>query len=80
VARAVLAPAFGVEVQACAPTDHRCAEALDGVGVPLVPIGQLVRPPLSNAIWPSAADLPPRTVDECDAPPAPGVMPAGGWR
>ena len=76
----------------CAPPDF--AELLAGVGVPLVPIGQPVRLPVTGATPPSAADLPPRAAElvtaqfdtvaaaaeECDAPVATGVMPTGVWR
>jgi vancomycin aglycone glucosyltransferase len=42
------------QVQVCAPPDF--AEPLAGVGVPLVLMGQPVRPPVTKA----APDLPPR--------------------
>jgi hypothetical protein len=81
--------ALGGEVRVCAPPDF--AELLARVGVPLVPVGQLVRPMVTAATPPSAADLPPRAaelvaaqfdtvaaaVEECDAQVATGVMPAG---
>jgi vancomycin aglycone glucosyltransferase len=41
--------ALGAEVQVCAPLDQEFAELLAGVGVPLVPIGQPVRPPVTKA-------------------------------
>ena len=80
--------ALGGEVRVCAPPDF--AELLARVGVPLVPIGQLVRPPVT-ATPQSAADLPRRAAElvaaqfdtvaavaeECDALVAGGVMPAG---
>ena len=72
------------------------AELLAGVGVPLVPVGQPVRLPVTEGTPPSAADLPRRVAElvaapfdtvaagaeECegDAPVATGVMPAGVWR
>jgi hypothetical protein len=75
----------------CAPPDF--AE-LACVRVPLVPVGQPVRPPVTGAGPPSAAaDLPRRAADlvaaqfdtvaaaaeGCDAPVATGVMPTGVW-
>ena len=71
---AVQVRALGAEVQVCAPPDQEFAELLAGVGVPLVPIGQPVRLPVTKATPPPAA------VEECDAPVATGVMPTGGWR
>ncbi len=56
----------------CAPQDF--AELLARVGMPLVPIGQPLRPPVTGATPPSAA------AEECDAPVATGVMPTGVWR
>lgn len=70
------------------------AELLARVGVPPVPIGQPVRPRVTGATPPSAADLPPGAAElvaaqfdtvaavgqECDAPVATGVMPTGVWR
>jgi vancomycin aglycone glucosyltransferase len=84
--------ALGAEVRVCPPPDF--AELLAGGGVPLVPIGQPVCPPVTKATTPSAADLPRRAAElvavqfntvaaaaeECDAPFATGVMPTGGWR
>src|SRR5215217_4364527 len=89
VGLAVRLRALGAEVRVCAPPDF--AELLARGGVPLVPVGQPVRPPVTAATPPSAADLPPRAaklvaaqidtvavaVEECDAPVATGVMPAG---
>ena len=89
---AVQLGSLGAEARVCAPPDF--AELLAGVGVPLVPIGQPVRPPVTGGTPPSAADLPPRAAElvaaqfdtvaaaaqECDAPVATGVMPTGGWR
>ena len=43
VALAVRLRELGAEVQVCAPPD--CAERLAEVGVPLVPVGEPVRPP-----------------------------------
>jgi vancomycin aglycone glucosyltransferase len=94
VGLAVQVRALGAEVQVCAPPDQEFAELLAGAGVPLVPIGQPVRPPVAKATPPSAAELPPRAAElvaaqfdtvaaaaeECDAPVATGVMPTGGWR
>ncbi|MGH3321975.1 MAG: glycosyltransferase [Streptosporangiaceae bacterium] len=47
---------LGAEVRVCAPPD--CAERLAEVGVPLVPVGQPVRPLVHGATPPSAADVP----------------------
>jgi vancomycin aglycone glucosyltransferase len=82
----------GAEVVVCAPPDF--AEPLAGVGVPLLPIRQPLRLPVTGATPPSAADLPPSAVEllaaqfdtvaaaaeECDAPVPTGVMPTGAWR
>jgi vancomycin aglycone glucosyltransferase len=73
-------PLEGLAGQVCAPPHQEFAELLAGVGVPLVPIGQPVRPPVTKATTPSA-DLPPRAAaEECDAPVATDVMPTGGLR
>ena len=91
VGLAVRLRALGAEVRVCAPPDF--AELLARVGVPLVPIGQPVRPRVTGETPPSAADLPPRAAElvaaqfdtvaaaaeECDAPVATGVMPTGVW-
>ncbi|MDC0744871.1 hypothetical protein [Polyangium mundeleinium] len=61
--RAVQLGARGAEARVCAPPDF--AELPAGVGVPLVPIGQPVCPPVTGAT------LPPR---------AAVLMPTGGWR
>jgi hypothetical protein len=61
VALAVRLQAIGAEVRVCAPPD--CAERLAEVGVPLVPVGQPVRPLVHGATPPSAADVPRRTSD-----------------
>jgi vancomycin aglycone glucosyltransferase len=45
----------------CAPPDF--AELLADAGVPLVPIGQPVRLPVTGATLPSAADLPPHAAE-----------------
>ena len=47
---------LGAEVRVCAPPDF--AELLARVGVPLVPVGQPVRPLVTGATPPTAADLP----------------------
>jgi vancomycin aglycone glucosyltransferase len=52
VGLAVQLGALGAEVRVCAPPDF--AELLAGVGVPLVPIGQPVRPPVTKATTPAA--------------------------
>ena len=79
----------GHSARRCAPPDF--AELLARVGVPLVPVGQPVRPMVHGATPPSAADLPRRAAElvaaqfdtvaaaaeGCDALVAIGVMPAG---
>jgi len=81
--------ALGAELPACAPPD--LVERRNGVSVPVMPIGRPVRPLVPGAIPPPAADLPRRAAgllaaqfgtvaaaaDGCDAPVAPGMMPAG---
>ena len=76
---------LGAEERVCAPPD--CAELLARVGMPLVPVGQPVRPLVTGATPPSAADLPWRTAELVraaaegwDALVATGVMAAGVWR
>src|SRR5215208_409664 len=80
--------ALGAEMPVCAPPDF--AELLARVGVPLVPIGQPVRPLVTGAP-PSPADLPrpaaelvaaqfdtaPAAAEGCDELVATGVIPAG---
>jgi vancomycin aglycone glucosyltransferase len=89
---AVQLRALGAEVPVCAPPDF--AGLLARVGVPLVPIGQPVRPLVNGATPPSAADVPRRAAElviaqfdpvaeaaeRCDALVATGVMPNGVWR
>ena len=59
VGLAVRLRALGAEVRVCAPPDF--AELLARVGVPLVPVGQPVRPLVTGAgPPPTAADLPRR--------------------
>ena len=91
VGLAVRLRALGAEVRVCAPPDF--AELLARVGGPLVPVGQPVRPLVTGATPPSAADLPRRAAElvaaqfdtvaavaeGCDALVATGVMPAGVW-
>jgi vancomycin aglycone glucosyltransferase len=90
VGLAVRLGALGAEVRVCAPPDF--AELLAGVGVPLVPIAQPVRPPVRGErrrrrrTCPRAAKLVAAQFDsvaaaaeECDAPVATGVMAAGVW-
>jgi vancomycin aglycone glucosyltransferase len=91
VGLAVRLRALGAEAWVCAPPDF--AELLAGVGVPLVPVGQPVRPMVHGATPPSAADLPrpaaelvaaqfdtvAAAAEGCDALVATGVMPAGVW-
>jgi vancomycin aglycone glucosyltransferase len=94
VGLAVQVRALGAEGQVCAPPDQEFAELVAGFGGPLVPVGQPVRPPVTKAKAPSAADLPPRAAElvavqfdtvaaaakACDVPVAARVMPTGGWR
>jgi vancomycin aglycone glucosyltransferase len=56
VGLAVQLGALCAEVRVCPPPDF--AELLADVGVPLGPIGQPVRLPVTGATLPSAADLP----------------------
>jgi len=86
--------ALGAAVPVCAPPDREFAELPAAAGVPLVPVGQPMRPAVTKATPPSAADLPPHAAElvaaqfdtvavaaeECDAPVATGVMPTRGWR
>jgi vancomycin aglycone glucosyltransferase len=75
---AVQLGALGAEVRVCAPPDF--AELLAGVGVPLVPIGQPVRPPPRAAGWVATQfDTVAAVAEGCDALAAGGVMPAGVW-
>jgi vancomycin aglycone glucosyltransferase len=53
--------ALGAEVRVCAPPD--CAERLAEVDVPLVPVGQPVRPLMHGATPPSAVDVPRRAAE-----------------
>jgi vancomycin aglycone glucosyltransferase len=69
VGLAVQLRALGAEVPECAPPDF--AELLARFGVPLVPAGQPVRPLAAQFDTVVAA------AEECDAPVATGVMPAG---
>ncbi len=83
--------ARGAEVRVCAPPDEEVAERLAGVGVPLVPLGQPMRPLVTGATPPPAAGVPRRAAalvaaqldtvtaaaEGCDALVSP--MPAGGW-
>ncbi|MFD7473991.1 glycosyltransferase [Streptomyces sp. NPDC059837] len=54
---------LGAEVRVCAPPDKEFAELLAGVGVPLVPIGEPVRPIMHGATPPPPADLSRRRVE-----------------
>jgi vancomycin aglycone glucosyltransferase len=92
VGLAVQLRALAAKVPVCTPPDF--AELLAGVGVPLAPVGQPVRSPVSGATPPSAADLPRRAGElvaaqfdtvataakGCVALLATGVTPAGVWR
>ncbi|WP_336053314.1 glycosyltransferase [Streptomyces sp. CA2R101] len=87
VGLAVRLRALGAEVRVCAPPDF--AELLAGVGVPLVPVGRPVRPRMTGATPPAAADLPRHAAEwvaaqfgtiveaaeGCDALVAGGMMP-----
>jgi vancomycin aglycone glucosyltransferase len=91
VGLAVQLRALGAEAWVCAPPDKEFAELLARVGVPRVPIGQPVHPPVTGGTPPTAADLPrraaelvaaqfdtvPAAAEGCDALVATGVMPAG---
>ena len=55
--------ALGAEVRVCAPADKDFAELLARAGVPLVPVGQPVRPMVHGATPPSSADLPRRAAE-----------------
>ena len=88
LALAVRLRELGAEVLVCAPPD--CADRLAEVGVPLVPVGQPVRPLVHGATPPSQADVPRRAAEliaawfdkvaaaaaGCDAVVASGVIPA----
>jgi vancomycin aglycone glucosyltransferase len=79
---------LSAEVLICAPPD--CADRLAEVGVPLVPVGEPVRPLVHGAKPPSAADVPRRAAEliatqfdklaaaavGCDVLVASGLMPA----
>ena len=56
VGLAVQSRALGAETRVCAPPDEEFAELLAGVGVSLVPVGRLVRPPVTRATPRPAAD------------------------
>jgi vancomycin aglycone glucosyltransferase len=49
VGLAVHLRALGAEMRVCAPADKDFAELLARVGVPLVPVGQPVRPLVTGA-------------------------------
>jgi vancomycin aglycone glucosyltransferase len=92
VGLAVRSRALGAEVRGCAPPDF--AELLARVAVPLVSVGRPLRPPVTGATPPPAADLPRRgtefiaaqvdtdaaTAEGCAAPVWRGVMTEGVWR
>ena len=89
--RGAVAGTSGAGVRVCASPDF--AELLARVGVPLVPIGQPARPPVTGAT-PPTADLPRHAAEwvaaqfdtvaavaeVCDALAAGGVMQKGVWR
>jgi vancomycin aglycone glucosyltransferase len=82
--------ALGAEARVCAPPDEEFAERLEGVGVPLVPVGQSVRALVTGATPPSASDVPRRAGaliaaqfndlaaagEGCDVVVATGILPA----
>jgi vancomycin aglycone glucosyltransferase len=67
---AVRLRALGAEVRVCVPQNF--AELLARVGMQLVPVGQPVRPMVTGATPPSAAE-------GCDALAPDGMMLAGVW-
>ena len=85
--------ARGAEVRVCAPPDAEVAARLAGGGVPLVPLGQPVRPLVHGSRFRSAADVPRRAAaliaaqfdtvaaaaEGCAALVATCVTPAGVW-
>jgi len=75
VGLAVQLRSLGAEVRMCAPPDF--AELLARVGVPLVPVGQPVRPMVHGAT--SAADLPRRAAELVSAQFDTVAVPAGVW-
>jgi vancomycin aglycone glucosyltransferase len=82
VGLAVKLRALGAEMRVCAPPDF--AELLARVGVPLVPVGQPMRPLVTGAAPRRAAELVAAQFDTiaaaaegCDALVAGGMMPAG---
>ncbi|MQS36129.1 glycosyltransferase [Streptomyces katsurahamanus] len=89
VGLAVRLRVLGAEVRVCAPPDEDFAQRFAGVGVELVPVGWPVRPMVTGAVPPSAADLPQRAAEwvaaqfdklveaaeGCDALVAGGMMP-----
>ena len=82
---------LGAEVRVCAPPDEEFAELLAGVDVPLVPIGEPMRPIVTGTRQLSASDAPKQAArlvaeqfetvaavaEGCDALVATGLMPAG---
>ena len=63
VALAVRLRALGAQVRVCAPPDQEFTDMLAGVGVPLVPLGEPVRPTMHGAAPPSSADLSRRRIE-----------------
>jgi vancomycin aglycone glucosyltransferase len=60
VGLAVQSRALGAETRVCARPDEELAELLAGVGVSRLRVGEPVRPLVTRATPPSAADLPRR--------------------
>ena len=77
VGLAVRLRALSAEMRVCAPPDKEFAELLARVGVPLVPVGQPVRPMVHGAT--SAADLPRRAAELVSAQFDTVAVPAGVW-
>ena len=78
VGLAVRLRALGTEMRVCAPPDF--AELLARVGVPLMPVGQPVRPPRRATELVAAQFNTLAVVAEgCDALAAGEIIPAGVW-
>jgi vancomycin aglycone glucosyltransferase len=93
VGRTVRVPVRVAAVRVCAPPDEAFAGRLAGVGVPLVPLGQPVRPLVHGPRFRSAADVPRHATklaavqfdtvaavaEECAALVMHGMMQEGVW-
>jgi vancomycin aglycone glucosyltransferase len=91
--RGCVEPVVGRAVRVCAPPDEAFAARLAGVGVPLGPLGQPVRPVVHGSRFRSAAGVPRRAAaliaaqfdtvaavaEGCDLLVMRGVMPIGVW-